>query len=406
MNDRSQPISQLRFLIAEDHEFQRNALGWMLAGLGATQIYDAADGREALRILRDSDPAIDIVISDLDMPGMDGMELIRHMGRDGYRASIILASALEPKLLASVGQMAEAYGINLLGVIEKPLAADKLLGLVERHVRMPEFSAIESNRIFTPEELRAGISAGQFQPYFQPKIELRTGRLCGAEALARWIHPDEGVVQPASFIDAFDEHGLIDELTWAIVPDAMAACSEWQRRKIDAAVSVNLSVRSLDDLRFADRMIGLAGDHRVSAENVILEITESATTLDLGHVLENLARLRMYGFGLSIDDYGKGYSSMQQLSRISFTELKIDSSFVAGASRQPALRMILESSLDLARRLGLHSVAEGVETRADLELLRTLGCEMAQGYLFAVPMQLDEWLEWAGTWDPRGVAHS
>ena len=396
------PIGELNFLVAEDHEFQRNALVWMLTGLGARVIHQAHDGRAALKIAADANNAIDIVISDLDMPGMDGMEFIRHLGQSGAQVSIILASALDPKLMASIATMAEAYGMHVLGAVEKPMTPDKLVNLIglhrDRSQPKPSASALPE---FTLDELLTGLRNDEFEPYFQPKVELATGRVCGAEALARWHHPREGVVPPLAFIKLFEDSGFIDELTWAILRKSARACSAWREAGIDAGVSVNLSVRSLGGVKFAERVLKLVRARHLEPRQMMLEVTESATTIDVGRALENLARLRMNGFGLSIDDYGTGYSSLQQLSRIAFTELKIDQSFVMGASRNESSRVMLESSLEMARRLKLTSVAEGVETTEDLALLCALRCDVAQGHYIAPAMPADEWIDWVRAWDPE-----
>src|SRR5258706_10351418 len=165
-------------------------------------------------------------------------------------------------------------------------------------------------------------------------------------------------------------------------------------------VSVNLSLKSLGDVRFADRVTRLVRSQNLEPHHVVLEITESAATTDVGKALENLARLRMKGFGLSIDDYGTGYSSMQQLSRIPFTELKIDQSFVLSALEKESSKVILASSLDMAKKLGLKAVAAGVETRAHWNLLKDLGCDLAQGYFIAKPMDAHTFQKWTVEWAP------
>ena len=395
-------IAQLNFLVAEDHEFQRNMLAWMLAGLGATQVYEAGNGHTALSLIQDKSVRVDIVISDLDMPGMDGLEFVGHLGRAGNQVSIILASALEPSVLAAIKPMAEAYGINLLGVIEKPLTPEKLLRLIERHESVVEVPTAGVRPDFSIAEIRDALLNDQFQPYFQPKVDIRSGRLCGAEALARWHHPDHGQIGPALFVDALEDAGYVDELTWEMMRKSVVACSQWEA-SAHLDVSVNVSVKSLHEARFAERLMHLVTSFGVQPGRLIVELTESAATVDVGHVLQTLVRLRMYGFGLSIDDFGRGYSSIHQLTRIPFTELKIDHTFVQAASHTEAARIILESSIDLAKRLGLVSVGEGVESREDLDTLRELDCDMAQGYLIARPMPAEAWMDWVSAWDPNGL---
>ena len=394
------PIAGLRFLVTEDHEFQRRMLVEVLKALGVTTIYEASDGRGALQVLHNADSPVDIIISDLDMPGMDGMEFLRHLGEEGIHVSIILASSLERKLLSSVATMSEAYGISLLGTVEKPLTRAKLEPLIKLYKPIAAKPARISplGPSFSAGEIMAGLSNNEFEPFFQPKIELASRRIVGVEALARWNHPQLGVVGPGAFIGPLEDTGLIDELAWVMLKKAAAYCSRWRGTGLDATVSVNLSLKSLVDTQLAERVIEVVGGQQLAPSHMVLELTESAVTSDVGKVLENLARLRMKGFGLSIDDYGTGYSSMQQLTRVAFTELKIDQSFVLNAARQMSSRVILESSLEMARRLKITSVAEGVETQADWDLLSAMGCDLAQGYFIARPMAYAALMDWSKHW--------
>ena len=398
------PFADLRFLVVEDHEFQRRTLVSLLSRLGAKAVHASEDGRTALEVVQDPSRQVDIVISDLEMPGMDGMEFIRHLGQANTKVSLILASALERKLIASIGTMTEAYGIKLLGIVEKPLTVDKLRALVKLHDK--NGAAVARPRspgpVFTLEQILAGVANDEFEPFFQPKIALAQRQVRGAEALARWRHPSQGVVAPFAFIPLLEEHGRIEELTWLMLRKSAAQCSRWRAAGFDLSVSVNLSLLSLNDVQLADRVTDIVRSQGLDPRHMILEITESAATTELAKALENLARLRVKGFGLSIDDYGTGYSSMQQLSRIAFTELKIDQAFVANAAREESTRVILASSLDMARKLGIDAVAEGVETSEDWDMLVQLGCGLAQGYLMARPMEGAAFESWLRDW--RGPA--
>ncbi|HMC15624.1 MAG TPA: EAL domain-containing response regulator [Albitalea sp.] len=386
-------FASLRLLVAEDHDFQRRVVIGMLERLGVQTIHEAADGRAALDVIQDPARPVDIVISDLEMPGMDGMEFIRHLGQAGAGVSLILASALERKLLASVATMAEAYGMRLLGVAEKPISLERLRSLIESHAAAAPRAA-PAPPSFTLAQIDAGLRNDEFEPFFQPKVEVATRRVKGAEALARWRHPQLGIVAPFAFIPLLEQNKLIDELTWSILRRSAAQCLRWHAAGFELNVSVNLSLASLADVHLANRVTEIVRAEGLAPRHVVLEITESAAGTDLGKALENLARLRVKGFGLSIDDYGTGYSSMQQLSRIAFTELKIDRAFVANAAHDKSARVILASSLDMARELGLVAVAEGVETEADWALLAELGCELAQGYLIARPMDGKAFEDW------------
>jgi EAL domain-containing protein (putative c-di-GMP-specific phosphodiesterase class I) len=208
------------------------------------------------------------------------------------------------------------------------------------------------------------------------------------------------LVAPYAFIPAMEDAGLIDDLTWVILEKSAECCRKCAGRGLKLTVSVNLSLKSLGQPGLAERITELVAAQQLDPRSIILEITESAAMTDVGKALENLTRLRMKHFELSIDDYGTGYSSMQQLSRIPFSELKIDQSFVFGALEKESSKVILSSSLDMARKLGLKVVAEGVETRAHWDLLQTLGCDIAQGYFIAKPMDAVAFEAWALEWRP------
>jgi EAL domain-containing protein (putative c-di-GMP-specific phosphodiesterase class I)/AmiR/NasT family two-component response regulator len=390
-------IGELRFLVVEDHGFQRWVTGDMLRGLGAKHIFSAADGKAALELLRTLDPAIDVVVSDLDMPGMDGMEFIRHLGELGNPASLIVLSGLERPLLATVETMARAYRVNLLAAIEKPPTPNKLWDVLSSHAPLHTSRREESPKALTPfrlDQIAHGLRQREFTAFFQPKVDLRTRRVKGAEALARWRHPDMGLLPPQAFMGPLEQGGLLDKLTDVILEAAAFNCRLWHNGGLDMSVSVNLSLASLADPSLADRMLNIVQASGIEPRHVIFEVTESAAASDVGRTLESLSRLRMKGFGLAIGDSGTGSATMQRLSRVPFTELKIDQAFVKNASVHASSRAMLESSLEVARKLRLVAVAEGVENRVDWDLARDLDCPLAQGFLIAPPMEAGEFLDW------------
>jgi EAL domain-containing protein (putative c-di-GMP-specific phosphodiesterase class I)/FixJ family two-component response regulator len=392
--------SELRFLVVEDHDFQRAMLVKMLTSLRAKTVHDAADGRAGLELLKSLGTSFDIIISDLDMPSMDGLEFIRHLGRGHYGTSLIIASALDRSLLASVENMAAAYGITFLGTIEKPVTPRKLEELIRLHQPVPAQTAEKPapQLSFSADEILEGLEDDQFVPYFQPQVDIASGQVVGCEALARWHHPQLGVVPPYAFVKALEDANKVDSLMKCMLMKSARFCRALHSRHVDNTVAVNLSVKSLTNVHVAERITEIVHQQQAEPHRLVLEITETAATTDVGTVLENLARLRMKGFHLSIDDYGTGYSSLEQLSRIPFDEIKIDQSFVTHAIKKEPAKVILESSLDMARRLNIKAVAEGVETSANWEMLVDLHCDIAQGYFISRPMPAAKYLEWLGAW--------
>ncbi|MBI5006107.1 MAG: EAL domain-containing protein [Nitrosomonadales bacterium] len=375
-------------LIIEDDAFQRDILITMLKSLGISSIQVACNGKQALDILIGPGSGnINIALCDLNMPEMDGMEFLRHMGAMHSNVAVILSTGMDDKIMTSVGKMTQMYGVQLLGMMEKPILLEQLrqqllkYGKTERKV--PQSIAARS---FHLEEMLQAINSGQFEPFFQPKVDMKSGRLVGAEALARWRHPVHGVVGPDLFIPALEQTGNIDDLTFHILKKSAAAVRALHEQGHLLTVSVNLSLVSLDDTSLADKITRIVREAGVEPQFIVLEITESAAMTDVACALENLARLCINGFVLSIDDFGTGTSSLQQLTRIAFGELKIDQSFVTDFSVNKALRIVVESSVEMAHKLKLKSVAEGVETQQDWDALKAIGCDTTQGYYIAKPM--------------------
>ena len=201
-------------------------------------------------------------------------------------------------------------------------------------------------------------------------------------------------MSPASFIGPAEESGLIRKLTDYVVDQGLTWCRFWRQAEYPLSVSINLSVGALTDLDYPDSLTSLCGKRRVDPGDVVLELTESSLATDSKVLLDIVTRLRLKGFRLSIDDFGTGYSSLEQLQSLPFNELKIDKRFVEDATRSIRSALILQNSLDLAARLKMSTVAEGVETNTGMQLVSRLGCDRAQGYLVAKPMPGDDLLPW------------
>ncbi len=386
-------IAGIRFLVVEDPGLQGGVTCNLLESMGARHVACAGDSQAALEILAEADPPIDIIISDLDTPGMDAMEFIRHVGEGWNPVSLIVASAVDRALAPEVEATARARGVNLLGALEKPAAAKKLQALLALHEPARQAPVLAA-RAVSPTEMAEGLRRGEFEPFFQPKVDLAGAQFRGAEAIARWRHPTRGLLVAAAFIPSLESNGLIERLTELILKSAAHNCQLWGSSGFDSAVSVNLSLTMLSDATLADRMLAVVEAEGLDASHVTFEVTESAAAANLGKALENVSRLRMKGFGLAIDDYGTGFSSMERLARVPFTELKIDKSFVQNAPTQPSSRAMVESCLEVAQKLEIAAVAEGIESQAQWDLLRTLGCPFGQGFFIAKPMDAGAFLDW------------
>lgn len=386
-------------LIVDDSIVQRQHAMALGRALGIGMIYEAGNGIEALELLSMLVLPPSVVVVDLEMPGMDGIEFLQQLQTRSPGLAVVVASSRELSLIESVETMGRMLGLNMLAGLQKPLTVAALGDALARRTAQqeaviggPRGKIVEIDR----DGLDHAIEDHQIIVHYQPKVDVRTGIVRGVEALARWAHPQHGLIPPGLFIPLAEREGLIQPLTMSVMTQALRQAAEWNAGGLRLSVAVNLSARLLDLPDLVQRIAGQIGAHALSPEQVVLEITESSVVGSLGAALGMLARLRLMGCGLSIDDYGTGFSSMQQLARIPFTELKVDRSFIIGAARKRNLRVILQSALDMAQRLGLVSVAEGVETEEDWRLLQECGCTVAQGYLLGRPMpaaDLPQWLK-------------
>jgi EAL domain-containing protein (putative c-di-GMP-specific phosphodiesterase class I) len=253
-----------------------------------------------------------------------------------------------------------------------------------------------AERLSLMSELRQAVEHDQLTLYYQPKVDLATQRVKYVEALVRWDHPTRGFVAPDQFIPFAEQTGYIKTISRWVADKAIGQCAAWSKRGIDLAVSVNVSARELIQSTLPEIFQSLLDKHGVAPESIWIEITESAIMDDPNHAIETLDRLHALGIRLSIDDFGTGYSSLSYLKRMPVDELKIDKSFVMGMALHKDDETIVRSTIDLGHNMGLKVVAEGVETEEMLERLKTLRCDLAQGYHLSRPLppaKLEAWLE-------------
>ncbi|MEJ7807730.1 MAG: EAL domain-containing response regulator [Telluria sp.] len=392
-------IAHLHFLVAEGETRVRKSLCDLLATLGATQITEVSDGNSALKCFHDTfAPPVSIAIVDVALAGMDGLELIRNLAAMNCRARVIITGQLPSTLLFSIETMAQAYGIELLGTLTKPVSGAALQELIGHYQPPPLPSQRAPVPIFSFAQVGMGLQERQFEPYFQPKIALETGHVKGLEVFARWVHPEHGVLGPSSFIDALEENNRIDFLDWWMIEKSVERCRALHDQGLTVEVSINVAPETLAHPAFIQQISACVDRHQVAPAYLTFEMPESSVLTNDPSFLERLVRLRMIGYGLAIDDYGTGRSNLQLLARVPFTELKIDRSFVDGASRKRGLGTVLSSCLALASSLERESCAVGVETRQDWDFLQGLGCTYAQGYHIARPMKAEAFPGWLEDW--------
>ncbi|HJP67979.1 MAG TPA: EAL domain-containing protein [Sphingomicrobium sp.] len=243
------------------------------------------------------------------------------------------------------------------------------------------------------DSLQRALENQQLHMVYQPKISLRDGGLRQVEALVRWEDPELGTVKPSRFVPLAEQHGLIDELTHWGLRRILRQWIDWCAEGLDTTIAFNISALSLQHLDFPDLVERMCHALEVPTDRLVLELTEGATQ-PLVKLMDALTRFRIKGIGLAIDDFGTGYSSLMQLRQLPFTEVKIDQAFVADVPHSRDSRLIIQAVTDLAHGLGLSATAEGVETIAQLRIMRELGCDCVQGYLVSPPLEPQALASW------------
>ena len=391
----------MKILLLDDETFMLKLISRVLTNLGYSEVSSFDSGLAALESFESPNSPPDLVLMDLNMPGMDGIEFIRHLVERRYTGSLILISGEDERMLLTAEKLVRTHEISMLGHLHKPIKPEALSALLEHWRPHLQYASHASKKVYEADAVRAAINSSELVNYYQPKVMVSTGRVVGVETLVRWRHPEDGMVFPDQFIGVAETHGLIDDLTRVVLTDALAQARLWQDAGMAFQVAVNVSMDNLKALDFPDFVAGLAANAGVSPQRVILEVTESRLMDDLRVVLEILMRLRLKRFRLSIDDFGTGHSSLSQLRDIPFDELKIDQGFVHGAYSNERVRAIYNASLSLARQLGMEIVAEGVEDRDDWNFLCQTECELAQGYFIAKPMPASALPAWMEAWQER-----
>ena len=393
----SLPVVRLhacRVLVIEDNEFERKVLSTMLRRLGLGHVASAANGSEALKLIDNDAVRFDVILCDLRMHDpvcMDGIEFLRVAALRPIGRLVVL-SGLDEDLLMATEILAGGNDAAWGGILRKPIDVDtlrdKLLACLAAAASpaRPRCAQRDPLPPRTPSELRLALARHEFVPYFQPQVAFATGRIVGVETLARWQHPQAGLLDPSHFVPCMEAGGMVDELFDQMLDGSLDAIARWSSQGLRIPVSINASPLTLEDIGVPNRWRDRAERRGIDPGVLTIEVTETAIARDYRNLLESITRLRMHGFRVSLDDFGTSYSSLQQLSELPANEVKIDRSFVARAMVSPRAMVILQSIIRMARELHLSTVAEGIETAAHFAFARQLGCDIAQGWHVGMPM--------------------
>ena len=338
----------------------------------------------------------DVVVLDLQMPGDDGVSALRYLADSRSTAKIFLVTGMDERTIAAAEQYGLRRGLSVFGTLQKPFDPDELLARFER--------AHASIRPLTPADLAQAIENGELVVHYQPIIRRfadSTWDVAAAEALLRWNHPVRGLLTPDSFVSMGEAHGLSRAMTDFVLQRGIEQLKGWETQRLRIGLRVNISATLIADLAFPDRLERMLLDQAVDPEALSLEITETGMLEQTPDAFDILTRLRIKNIGLAIDDFGIGYSSLTQLFRMPFNEMKIDRSLVGRIIESKEASIMVDALVSLAHKLNLTVCAEGVENRATLEELGRFGADLAQGYFIGTPVPPAELPPIIAHWDKQ-----
>ncbi len=398
-------VRNLSIMLIDDDTFMHDLIGSMLEELGYTGVSCYESGESALAELDASTTVPDAILLDINMPGMDGIEVVGQLAERNFSGCLILVSGEDEIMLRSTEKLALEENLFVIGSLQKPPMPQHLSDLLRQCgvKRAPARPAVPrpASKSYDAAAVDRAIENNELVNFYQPKVALPGGEWIGVETLVRWKHPRDGVVFPDQFIPAAEAGGNIGDLTRAVLSQAIRQVREWRDAGLDLRVAVNVSMEDLTDMSFAEFAIEQATIHDVPPTSIVLEITEGRLMKNLTTALQVLTRLRLKRFRLSIDDFGTGHSSLAQLRDLPFDELKIDRSFTHNAGRDDRLRAIFSGSLEIAKQLNMEVVAEGVEDAQDWAFLLSTNTQIAQGYYISRPLPPEDLAAWHEQWQRR-----
>lgn len=397
---RSQPQGQvlgshLRLLILDDDPLVGEMVRMMATSIGADSAYCRTADEFFTQV---SAWAPSHILLDLVMPGVDGVEVIQRLAEMGCDATLIIVSGVDSRVLDAAQRSARQHCLPLAGALSKPFSRGALATLLETGQSSSKLTLVAAQPQTTPssDELAHALSVGEIGPVFQPKVRCSDGGLIGYEALARWTRGETTICGPDIFVPLAERTGQAARLT-EVIADRSLAWLGSSFATLPHTVAINIPAQCLQDDRSVRVVADACARYGVAPERVVLEVTESGAIDPDSGALDVLTRARLMGMKLSIDDFGVGYSSLVQLARMPFSEIKIDRSFVAELCHSSESQAIVAAIIGMSEGLGMTTVAEGVEDLDTYMRLREMGCYAAQGYFIGRPMASARALAWSDT---------
>ena len=385
----------MNVLIIDDVLSSCQLLSRHFADLGVDQVEYCRDGRSAVKLLTKYKDHYHIVVVDLHMPQMDGIELLGRLSRIGFKGGVIIASGMESRIIEAASQVVINSRLRLLGALMKPVSASQLKLCIDRLLSM-ETSLQPKAKPIDIDALRKAIIEHKVVPYYQAQIEIGSGKVMGFEVLCRLQQGEHlQLLTPNTFIEFAEQNNLLNSLTDRLVVKALEEWGDIQRLPecANSSISFNLSPKQLGQANWPGRLMKYCNDIKQDTAKVTIEITENQA-LDKQAQHTSISRLRMNNFGVAIDDFGTGYTNLSQLCRLPISELKLDMSLVKGIHEDPLSQTILSSLQDISDSLGVNLVAEGVEDIMDFNYLSKIKGLRVQGHLICRPKPFSEIMRW------------
>ena len=387
-------------LVVDDSKAILIVMEAILNELGMSEtITTCLSATEALDRVKADINYFDVIFTDLNMPEMDGMELMRHLGALNYHGAIIIISEMAHKVINLAANIAKQHNTHLIGNITKPIQLSQVGTLLTKAAQFHCHTLIKESAI-SKEELIGALNNDEIVPFYQPKVNAYSNKIESVEVLARIVSNKDGrVISPDRFINVAEQHNLINQISFSLFEKAT---SDFNSMKVELCqgfkLAFNLSSIQLDDLDCPNKLLLILANNKLTPSDIIIEITEQHVLSSLAQ-LETLNRLRMHGFGLSLDDFGVGFTNMNQLKSLPFTEIKIDRSLISHIDTDLFSQVVVTSLINITSEEHLDLVAEGVERPEELIYLKHHRKNLAvQGFLFSHPKPRNEFVRWAKNW--------